>query len=774
MGTASLRSARVWRGTRRARRDDPRAVALRGWSLLVALMLTGSAPAACVGAAAANATAEASVAATPWTGPAGVMRTTDDIMTAARRPEPHVARNHEAGVFWRPPDVERTHLNNPDNDDTQALLEFSTPPAPAGPADETPQMLGAGFTAATSDDTLYNPPSPSGAAGPAQFLLAFNRQIRVFEKYTGVVGALDADLDTFFDPVREGLNPVNPRVRFDRATQRWFVLASTVHGGTGYITGPNRLLLAVSDGPLITGATVWTLFGFYQNEVAPAGDSDCMSDHASLGLDHHALYIGVNQWCGIGTPGYYSGTVGFVIRKSSVLSGGPVVVSVFRNLTQGAHGAGPYAPQGVDSFDPGALDGYFIGVSNDSLGSLTLRRISDPGSTPTISPNIVLNTAGTAPPALVPHLGNQAGASGNLSAANDRLCASHIRNGRLWTAHNIMVNSAGRSAAPLSRVAVRWYELTNLAAAPYIAASGTIYDPAPVNPLNYWMPSLITSAQGRVAFGFSVAGNTSYVDAATTSLLIGEVLAAPFRLTTSMSAYNPVFDEGGLYGRRWGEISQTSIDPADDVSLWTVQQYTAGPGVWGLRVAQLLAPAPTLDPVTQHVCNTQPQQMLTITGAGFYDMGPGFTRPTLEFLEGGITTTELVVIDSQTLGVTIAVSPHVGWNSRSMLYTNPDGQSTVLWHGVRLYGGRADFNGDCRVDEADLLIFAACATGPGMHYDPFNLPPECNLPLTLSNHLPPDLDDDEDVDAADFGILQRCISGADHYIPDTSECRWGI
>jgi hypothetical protein len=50
------------------------------------------------------------------------------------------------------------------------------------------------------------------------------------------------------------------------------------------------------------------------------------------------------------------------------------------------------------------------------------------------------------------------------------------------------------------------------------------------------------------------------------------------------------------------------------------------------------------------------------------------------------------------------------------------------------------------VDDADLAIFAACWSGPAV------------VQADLSCRFA-DLDGDEDVDGADFGVFQRCVSG---------------
>jgi hypothetical protein len=67
------------------------------------------------------------------------------------------------------------------------------------------------------------------------------------------MGALDASTDNFFASVRGGDPTSDPRVRFDRISGRWFVTIITV-------AFPNRVLIAVSSGAVLTGSASFTFF----------------------------------------------------------------------------------------------------------------------------------------------------------------------------------------------------------------------------------------------------------------------------------------------------------------------------------------------------------------------------------------------------------------------------------------------------------------------------------------------------------------------------------
>ena len=105
------------------------------------------------------------------------------------------------------------------------------------------------------------------------------------------------------------------------------------------------------------------------------------------------------------------------------MGAGPIVATAFRNLVTTST-TGPFTPQGVNNDDPNATVGYFIGVDYFAYSLLQIRRISDPGGTPSISGNLSL----TVPTTTVPQSVNALGTSTLLDALDDRLFAAEIKN----------------------------------------------------------------------------------------------------------------------------------------------------------------------------------------------------------------------------------------------------------------------------------------------------------------------------------------------------------
>ena len=480
---------------------------------------------------------------------------------------------------------------------------------------------------------------------------------------------------------------------------------------------------------IITAGTVWTFYNFQ-------GDATLVTEYPSLGIDASALYIGADMFT---TAGAFHSTKGFVIPKAPALTGSPLTVWQAPGLVPTPTAAGPESPRGVDNYDPTNTGptalGYFIGADNATFSTLMIRRVTNPGSLgppPTISANISVATPLTTRyPVLVPHLGNTGGTNGRLDALDDRLYAAHLRNGRLWTAHNIGVNNTGVAGATNNRNATRWYELQNLSGTPSVRQSGTLFDNNATNDANqrnYWMPSIMVSGQGHAALGCSIAGTNERINAFTTGRLVGDTLgtlrdgpggtAFP-GYTAVTSAYNPPGDPGGP-SRRWGEYSYTSLDPEDDMSMWTIQEYCNGTNTYGCRVGKLGAPPPaTIASVSPSTLRpNQPSILVTITGtsvngSGFYDPGtagfaiaPTRIRTILTFIgTNSITYTDPthVTLDLNTIG-----TPE---GHHDVIIQNPDGQTQTGFQILTV----AD----------ELQMTAAVSVNAHAGFGPFSI----NLPL---------------------------------------------
>ncbi|HEV8202272.1 MAG TPA: immunoglobulin domain-containing protein [Candidatus Polarisedimenticolia bacterium] len=543
-------------------------------------------------------------------------------------------------------------------------------------APKAPQSIGLNFKAITlADSNSSYPPNPSGDVGPEQILVATDGRIRLFDK-SGALQGLDTDLDTFFDDVRANQAVSEPQVRYDRLSGRFFVAAVT----SGL---PNRIVIAVSGASILTDQTSFTFFFLQQDTVSPAGQTGQRAADLSLGVDKFALYLGANVY---NVSGLFTASSGYLVRKASLLSGGPISAQAFRGIGTTTSG-GLWAPRGVDNDDPSTTVGYFIGVDIRVTGRLALRRVTNPGTSPsTISANISITVPDTALPQSVP----TAGTTFPLDALDDRLFAARLSVNRLtgvpslWTAHNILVDSTGVGTTGGDRDGARWYEIRNLTTTPLLVQSGTLFDTAATQPRFFFIPSVAMSGQGHAALASSTSGETNYADAAVAGRLGSDALGTT-QAFTPVTFSTTSYDDGFSYPEYWGARSATVVDPNDAMTMWTFQEWAENSNSWGVQVVQLVAPPPASPVSAGMVCQGLPSADITVNGtasggAAFFDPGPDTGGPGYAAHLGA--TINGVVVNGVTLNsgtqVTVNVST-VGstLGPHNVTITNPDGQSAT-------------------------------------------------------------------------------------------------
>lgn len=485
-----------------------------------------------------------------------------------------------------------------------------------GPA-SLPQSVATSFKAVGIEDAPYIPPDSMGDVGPTQIVVHINGRIRSFTKAGVADGALDASDAVFWASVAPG-GITDPEVRYDRLSGRWILLTISIAEATN-----NRVVLAVSSGSTIVSSASFTFYFFNVGTAAPT-DATSFCDYPGLGIDNNAIYTGCNMFSSAGS---FRWTSAFVIRKSSVLSGGPIVVTGFSTIATTSV-AGPYSPRGVDNDDPSWTEGYIIGTDPGFLNRINIRRVSTPGGTPTLGANVtlaVLNTTMSSQQA--------SGSTTALDSSDVRLFAASIHKNKLtgatslWTAQSLEVtNACVRSTSGATRrIGANWYEIGTLTTTPTLLQQGTLCNTAGGAPLNsargFLYPTVVETGQGHVALSSSFASSTEFAGVAAAGRLRTDPAAgtrAPETIVqTGLAAYT-LLDSGRR--NRWGDYSFTEVDPTDDQTVWTVQEYadltSACPyaSCWSIRVVQLKAPPPPALASATAVCTGRASTTSTITG----------------------------------------------------------------------------------------------------------------------------------------------------------------
>ncbi len=412
--------------------------------------------------------------------------------------------------------------------------ESATPPG--GFRDTgTPPTVKRGFRGVIRGDanSWSYPPDTDGAVGPAHYVETVNRNFAVYDKASGAQ-LVNVHLQSFL-PGSNG----DPRILFDQHSGRWIVVVSDF---------VSRIYLAISMSDDPTGAWYKTSF------IASRDDNQgCFPDYETLGVDEQGIY----------TSAYMAncGMTIFSIYKAPLLGATPYLgrLTAFRGL--------PFEGAIQPAHTYGAAPGeYFVSV-NGSNG-LRLRRLDGPLTAPTLTDLGVIAAPSFGFPPDAPALGSGT----RLDTVGNRLMMAVYRNGSLWTAHTI----AGGAGA-----AARWYEISTADLS--LVQWGTVADPS----LYFFFPSIMVNRFGDAVMGFTGSSSSQHAGAYFAARLANDppgVMSAPLLLKAGQAPQNNI----DSYGRnRWGDYSYTTLDPTDDETFCTLQEYAEATDIWGTWFAEI-------------------------------------------------------------------------------------------------------------------------------------------------------------------------------------------
>ena len=167
----------------------------------------------------------------------------------------------------------------------------------------------------------------------------------------------------------------------------------------------------------------------------------------------------------------------------------------------------------------------------------------------------------------------QRGSTKLISAGDSRVINALVRNGKLWFSH-----AAGLPNEPA--VAVReasfWYEVTpallNTTANPVIQ-SGVIDPGISGGAIAY--PSIAVNKNNDAVVGLSRMGPNRFIEAGFVSRLASDAPGTMSPVRVSKPGEASYFKNVNGGANRWGDYSATMVDPIDNTTFWTIQEYAA-------------------------------------------------------------------------------------------------------------------------------------------------------------------------------------------------------
>ncbi len=440
-------------------------------------------------------------------------------------------------------------------------LELSSDPSsddePSVPSDEvtslggiqgTSPRYGLRFPGMDLQTGLVNPPDTMGAVGPAHFLEFTNGSVAIYDKRTGL-RLSRVTLRAFFSIVGGG--KFDPRVLFDAHSGRWIaVAANAVSTQT-----PWGIVLAVSH-------TADPFGEWFQVFIHDTRAPFALHDFPILGVGPKGIYVGVCVCDKVGTR------VLWAFEKAPLATNPPQLGAV----SQWDFGSELGIPVPVHSYAAGGADLVLGLVPNPA--SITVYFVDGTPSSPILrSQGTITGPVDSIPPGAAEALGTDP--TLGISVGQYLTSAPVYRNRTLWLV--LRENANGR-------VGVRWMRLNPFASPPQTVQQGTIARAG----MDLYFPSIAVNALNQVLVGFSGSGPETYIGAYVTGRKDGDPIGAAGPLVTMKSGEAPYATTPDA-NRRWGDYSATCVDPVDDLTLWTIQQY-AGPNgrpdTWRLWIGQ--------------------------------------------------------------------------------------------------------------------------------------------------------------------------------------------
>jgi Bacterial Ig-like domain (group 3) len=532
----------------------------------------------------------------------------------------------------------------PPQSETSATSVEQVSPVKSGPiqirvgmSSTTPQAVGSGTAfpgQSLQDEYNFNPsneirtpPDAEGAVGPNHFAQLINGRFAVYTK-TGTLVTAES-LDQFWAGVQPNGFAVDPRILYDAHSGRWFAASRDTSNGRTL----NDLLFAVSSSN--DPSAGWTLYKVL------AGTGRAFVDYDTLGVDDNGVYFGMTL---VDSPTGVQNVVIFATSKAPLLSGGQVSVSKFYGINDMY--PAPQAALNLDSVGP--TDPAWFISSTKTLSGVAYRTLTWNGATPVLSSNATIVATPSYGPLINPP---SLGGTMNIATNDQRLLMAVIRNQQLWTARTVGVDSTGAGTSNPDRDAAEFLELGLTATQASLIQSGRVFDSTTTNPRSYFYPSVAVNSLGYMVMGFSGSSAAEYVGAYATSRLPSDPLGSLQPVTlikAGEGAYTITF--GGI-ANRWGDYSTTTVDPTDDKTIWTDQEYAgatvpagspAGDSTsrWATWIASI--PSPQLVTATALSSSPNPSafgQAVTFTSTITAPGSPGIPTGTVDFTEGGTDLT---------------------------------------------------------------------------------------------------------------------------------------
>ena len=440
-----------------------------------------------------------------------------------------------------------------------------------GPAVSTLQSLPpVNSFAAVADNGTVIPPDAEGAIGPHHLMEALNSQVVIQDRSGNVLSAITNW--TFWSSLGV-TESFDAHVLYDPYAQRWIFSSAA-----GEKSSNGAVLIGVSQTSDPTAG--WNIYKIN------LGSSVNWVDYPTLGFNKNWIVVQANIFTVAGNN--FVNSMIWAFDKADLYAGGTGKYTV---LTP----ANGFTQVPATTMDPNLSTMYLLEQSSSGSGKLRIDTITGPVGSEVLTSGVAYPTGPSAWQEFSPviNFAPQLGSSENIDTEDGRIQSCVYRNGSLWASHTVYLPAIGTP----TRTAAQWWQINMSASAlGQVQQFGRIDDPTGAN--FYAFPTLAVNQYGDVMLGYTHFGTGIYPSGAYSMRLASDppnTMESEVMLKAGEASY---FKDFGTGENRWGDFTATVVDPVDDTSMWTIQEYAGQSNMWGTWWGSITpgAPAATSTP----------------------------------------------------------------------------------------------------------------------------------------------------------------------------------
>jgi len=403
--------------------------------------------------------------------------------------------------------------------------------------------------------TGWIPPDCTMATGPSHVMLSVNSSVAIHNKVGGAV-VLQRTLTQWFSNVISGQTIFDPKLLYDQHAARWVLLAAA------FRTNPNASVFLLSVSATANPLGAWRNYVFDATKDGSTQTGN-WADFPGLGVDAHALYFTGNMFAFGG--GFQYAKIR-IVPKAGPYSGGPAPFFDFVKM-RNPDNSMAFTIQPCHTFGAPQVE-YLVNSRFPSGNSLTLWRIANPTTAPTLTRSAVA----TSPYALPPNA-DQKGGAPPLNTGDVRILEATFRGDSVWCAL-----TTNRNWGLGNRASVHWFQIR--AAASALVQEG-IYG---TRAAHYFYPAGCPDANGNFVLVFSRSGTGEFGSIGYTGRRSTDPLGTlqTSALLKAGVAHYQALDSGGR--NRWGDYNGVAADPAAPRVIWFYSEFATAVNIWGTWV----------------------------------------------------------------------------------------------------------------------------------------------------------------------------------------------